>query len=150
MGNGWGYKRCCPKRDFRGSRCSGSSRSKYLYSKFSLNFVLNFFCQHLVLIELFKCNLQEKLGRWCYKSKRCDIMHNGHMFPLLVKKELDQWPEQNIRQRKWVCVLLFTLQNSMICDYHHFNVLNIFCAVLCRWRRPKLEKYVSKGGWRKL
>jgi len=46
--------------------------------------------------------VEEKLGMWCYKSKRCDIMHNGYMFPLLVKKELDQWPEQDIRKRKWM------------------------------------------------
>ena len=86
----------------------------------------------MVLIELFKCNLQDELGMWIYKSKRCDTMHHAYMFPLLVNEQLDLWPEQNIRQRKWVCVLLFTLKNSMICDYHHFNVLNIFCAVLCR------------------
>ncbi|KAK9996668.1 hypothetical protein SO802_021354 [Lithocarpus litseifolius] len=46
--------------------------------------------------------VEEELGSWTYKSKRCDIMHNGYMFPLLVNKQLDQWPEQNIRQRKWL------------------------------------------------
>ncbi|KAM3703041.1 hypothetical protein ACB098_04G066000 [Castanea mollissima] len=46
--------------------------------------------------------LEEKLGMWPYKSKRCDIMHNGYMFPLLVNKELKQWPEQNIRKREWM------------------------------------------------
>jgi hypothetical protein len=31
-------------------------------------------------------------------------MHESYMFPLLVKKELDCWPEKNIRKRRWVCV----------------------------------------------
>ena len=29
-------------------------------------------------------------------------MHEGYMFPLLVKKELDKWPEMNTRKRRWV------------------------------------------------
>ncbi|TYG43161.1 hypothetical protein ES288_D12G315200v1 [Gossypium darwinii] len=45
-----------------------------------------------------------KLGKWSYKSKRQSIFHEGHMFPLLVKKELDLWPEKNIRERKWVTI----------------------------------------------
>ncbi|KAE8676148.1 Nudix hydrolase 21 [Hibiscus syriacus] len=47
-----------------------------------------------------------KLGKWSYKSKRQSIFHEGHMFPLLVKQELDQWPEKNIRKREWVCISL--------------------------------------------
>ncbi|OMO98175.1 hypothetical protein CCACVL1_04313 [Corchorus capsularis] len=49
-------------------------------------------------------NIEGKLGKWCYKSKRQSIFHEGHMFPLLVKQELDRWPEKNIRERKWVTV----------------------------------------------
>ncbi|KAB2090077.1 hypothetical protein ERO13_A03G092000v2 [Gossypium hirsutum] len=45
-----------------------------------------------------------KLGKWCYKSKRQSIYHEGHMFGLLVKQELDGWPEKNIRKREWVTV----------------------------------------------
>ncbi|XVE63939.1 hypothetical protein DITRI_Ditri07aG0060900 [Diplodiscus trichospermus] len=48
-------------------------------------------------------NIEFKLGKWSYKSKRQSIFHEAHMFPLLVKEELDHWPEKNIRQRKWVC-----------------------------------------------
>ncbi|XP_062159466.1 nudix hydrolase 18, mitochondrial-like [Alnus glutinosa] len=48
--------------------------------------------------------VEKKLGMWLYKSKRCDIMHEGYMFPLRVNKELDQWPEKNLRQRKWMTV----------------------------------------------
>ncbi|GMJ13506.1 nudix hydrolase homolog 4 [Hibiscus trionum] len=49
-------------------------------------------------------DIECKLGKWSYKSKRQSIFHEGHMFPLLVKQELDQWPEKNIRKREWVTV----------------------------------------------
>ncbi|XP_021292122.1 nudix hydrolase 4-like [Herrania umbratica] len=49
-------------------------------------------------------NLECKLGKWSYKSKRQSKFHEGHMFPLLVKQELDRWPEENVRNRKWVTV----------------------------------------------
>ncbi|XP_052302050.1 nudix hydrolase 4 isoform X1 [Populus trichocarpa] len=48
--------------------------------------------------------VQDKLGPWHYKSKRSCIMHESYMFPLLVKKELDCWPEKNIRKRRWVSI----------------------------------------------
>lgn len=49
-------------------------------------------------------NIQSKLGKWCYKSKRRDAIHEGYMFPLLVNKQLENWPEMNIRQRRWMSV----------------------------------------------
>ncbi|XWS50861.1 hypothetical protein CRYUN_Cryun12cG0125900 [Craigia yunnanensis] len=49
-------------------------------------------------------NIECKLGKWSYKSKRQSIFHEGHMFPLLVEQELDRWPEKNIRKRKWVTI----------------------------------------------
>lgn len=48
--------------------------------------------------------LQGKLGKWYYKSKRQPTIHEGYMFPLLVSKELDNWPEMNTRKRRWVSV----------------------------------------------
>ncbi|KAK8999417.1 hypothetical protein V6N11_070584 [Hibiscus sabdariffa] len=30
--------------------------------------------------------------------------YGGYMFPLLVKEELDFWPEQNLRHRTWMNV----------------------------------------------
>jgi len=45
-----------------------------------------------------------KLGKWSFKSKSQSKLHEGHMFPLLVTKELDVWPEQNLRQRVWMSV----------------------------------------------
>ncbi|GLU18374.1 hypothetical protein SLE2022_346800 [Rubroshorea leprosula] len=49
-------------------------------------------------------NIECKLGEWQYMSKRGSIIHRGHMFPLLVDRELDCWPEKNIRKRRWVTV----------------------------------------------
>lgn len=49
-------------------------------------------------------NIQSNLGKWCYKSKHRDAIHEGYMFPLLVNKELENWPEMNIRQRRWMSV----------------------------------------------
>nr|GEZ32200.1 NUDIX hydrolase domain-like protein [Tanacetum cinerariifolium]GEZ32221.1 NUDIX hydrolase domain-like protein [Tanacetum cinerariifolium] len=46
--------------------------------------------------------VEGELGKWCFKSKGNDAYYEGHMFPLLVKEELDQWPEKAIRQRYWV------------------------------------------------
>jgi hypothetical protein len=66
--------------------------------------------------------LQNNLGKWYYKSKRQPTMHEGYMFPLLVSKELDNWPEMNLRKRKWVSVYnLLNFHNS----FHHpnYNIL---------------------------
>ncbi|XP_076897870.1 nudix hydrolase 17, mitochondrial-like isoform X1 [Bidens hawaiensis] len=48
--------------------------------------------------------LEVVLGKWCFKSKGNDAYYEGCMFPLLVKEQLDFWPEKNIRQRAWVSV----------------------------------------------
>ncbi|XP_043696376.1 nudix hydrolase 18, mitochondrial-like [Telopea speciosissima] len=48
--------------------------------------------------------VQIKLGEWGFRSKRYNTIYEGVMFPLLVKEELDQWPEKNRRQRKWMTV----------------------------------------------
>ncbi|XP_010271341.1 PREDICTED: nudix hydrolase 18, mitochondrial-like [Nelumbo nucifera] len=44
------------------------------------------------------------LGRWLFKSKRFGSDYEGYMYPLLVEKLLDNWPEKNVRQRKWMTV----------------------------------------------
>ncbi|XP_010498218.1 PREDICTED: nudix hydrolase 4-like [Camelina sativa] len=46
--------------------------------------------------------LQGKIGKWQYKSKRHNIIHDGYMFALLVSQEFELWPEAEIRQRRWV------------------------------------------------
>ncbi|XP_076902351.1 nudix hydrolase 17, mitochondrial-like [Bidens hawaiensis] len=48
--------------------------------------------------------VEGELGKWCFKSKGNDVHYEGHMFPLLVKGQLDFWPEKDIRQRHWVSV----------------------------------------------
>ncbi|KAJ4713566.1 Nudix hydrolase mitochondrial-like [Melia azedarach] len=44
------------------------------------------------------------LGKWLYKSKSRPIIHEAYMFPLLVKKQLDLWPEKSFRKRRWMTV----------------------------------------------
>ncbi|MFS7948766.1 putative hydrolase [Helianthus anomalus] len=54
------------------------------------------------------------LGKWCFKSKGNDAYYEGCMFPLLVKEELDVWPEKDIRQRVWMSVS----QAKEVCQYN--------------------------------
>ncbi|PKI77835.1 hypothetical protein CRG98_001799 [Punica granatum] len=49
-----------------------------------------------------KGKVEKKLGQWRYKSKSQGTYHDGYMFPLLVKEQLECWPEKNVRQRRWV------------------------------------------------
>ncbi|KAK9074882.1 hypothetical protein SSX86_003201 [Deinandra increscens subsp. villosa] len=48
--------------------------------------------------------IERILGEWHFKSKTNDSLYEGYMFPLLVKEQLDFWPEKDIRQRVWVSV----------------------------------------------
>ncbi|XP_057961785.1 nudix hydrolase 18, mitochondrial [Malania oleifera] len=48
--------------------------------------------------------LEVELGKWSFKSRRHGTIYEGYMFPLLVKEVLDSWPEENLRQRKWMPV----------------------------------------------
>ncbi|KAF8407596.1 hypothetical protein HHK36_006730 [Tetracentron sinense] len=54
------------------------------------------------LIELGWDVLQCKLGKWSFMSKRYNTFYEGYMFPLLVKEQLEFWPEKNVRGRKWM------------------------------------------------
>ncbi|KAM3289950.1 nudix hydrolase 18, mitochondrial isoform X1 [Capsicum chacoense] len=47
-------------------------------------------------------DVQEYLGTWSFKSKSQGTFHEGHMFPLRVLEELDEWPEKTVRRRLWV------------------------------------------------
>ncbi|KAK7251746.1 hypothetical protein RIF29_35210 [Crotalaria pallida] len=49
-------------------------------------------------------SIESILGKWLYKSKRKDTLHEAYMFPLLVKKQLENFPEKNIRKRRWMAV----------------------------------------------
>lgn len=48
--------------------------------------------------------VERELGKWFFKSKTNETYYEGYMFPLLVKEQLDFWPEKDIRQRSWVSV----------------------------------------------
>lgn len=53
-------------------------------------------------------NVQGCIGSWDFKSKRQQGHHSpdglcrAYMFALVVKEELDFWPEQQSRKRQWV------------------------------------------------
>ncbi|GMI87595.1 nudix hydrolase homolog 18 [Hibiscus trionum] len=49
-------------------------------------------------------NVECELGKWYFISKSHGTFYEGHMFPLLVKEELEFWPEQNVRRRTWMNV----------------------------------------------
>ncbi|KAF3619413.1 Nudix hydrolase 17, mitochondrial [Capsicum annuum] len=46
--------------------------------------------------------VQDYLGTWNFKSKSQGTFHEGHMLPLYVTQELDEWPEKSARQRLWM------------------------------------------------
>lgn len=46
--------------------------------------------------------VEGELGQWSFKSKRHGTFYEGYMFPLLVKEQLDSWPEDRVRRRQWM------------------------------------------------
>ncbi|XP_064940860.1 nudix hydrolase 21, chloroplastic-like [Musa acuminata AAA Group] len=48
--------------------------------------------------------VEDSLGKWRYKSKSHDKIHEAVMFPLNVTEELYYWPEKSVRTRKWINV----------------------------------------------
>lgn len=46
--------------------------------------------------------VHDYLGTWSFKSKSQGTFHEGHMLPLLVTQELDEWPEKSARRRLWM------------------------------------------------
>ena len=66
-------------------------------------------CTQFLNLMPFGYFLQGELGKWCYKSKSQSTMHEGYMFPLHVMKQLEDWPEKNIRKREWVSLYLYYL-----------------------------------------
>lgn len=57
--------------------------------------------------------MQHKLGKWNFESKNNDTSYEGHMFPLLVKEQLEFWPEKDVRQRIWISVR----EARRVCQY---------------------------------
>ncbi|TKY69246.1 Nudix hydrolase 17 [Spatholobus suberectus] len=48
--------------------------------------------------------IEHELGQWSFISKRHGTSYEGRMFPLLVKEQLDSWPEKDVRRRIWMNV----------------------------------------------
>lgn len=67
-----------------------------------------------------------KLGKWSFMSKSQGTCHDGHMFALLVTRQLDDWPEQNVRQRVWMSI----------------NEAKEVCVHW--WMKEALDKFVSQ------
>ncbi|KAK4800660.1 hypothetical protein SAY86_021147 [Trapa natans] len=50
-----------------------------------------------------KGKVEKMLGKWRYQSKsQARTYHVSYMFPMLVKEQLEFWPEKTVRQRRWV------------------------------------------------
>ncbi|KAH7570888.1 hypothetical protein ACOSP7_019418 [Xanthoceras sorbifolium] len=49
-------------------------------------------------------NVECELGKWNFLSKSQGTFYEGYMFPLLVKEQLEMWPEKDVRQRLWMTV----------------------------------------------
>lgn len=134
LGNRRIYGRGCLARDIRGSWCDWKSRSKYLHIELAIKYILwvvllfYFDAFFLIVISLFWIFLQFGLGKWLYKSKSRPIIHEAYMFPLLVKKQLDLWPEKSFRKRRWVCIkynMLLQLLNDIVlenCPCPNFSI----------------------------
>ncbi|XP_051147646.1 nudix hydrolase 18, mitochondrial-like [Andrographis paniculata] len=48
--------------------------------------------------------LGDKLGEWIFKSRSQEKQHEASMFSLLVKEELEVWPEKDVRHRVWMTI----------------------------------------------
>lgn len=82
-------------------------------------------------------SIQSELGLWSYKSKSQDKMHDGYMFSLLVEEQLDDWPEKEVRKRKWVKVE----EAKEICPYPWMN--EALDVLIDRLKEERLEKDLS-------
>ncbi|KAL3642796.1 Nudix hydrolase 21, chloroplastic [Castilleja foliolosa] len=68
-------------------------------------------------------DVENKLGKWSFTSKNNETWYEGHMFPLLVKEELEFWPEKDVRQRIWISVS----EARNVCQYWWMNeALEVF------------------------
>ncbi|CAI9758151.1 unnamed protein product [Fraxinus pennsylvanica] len=48
-------------------------------------------------------DVESELGKWSFQSNNGNC-YEGRMFPLLVKEQLELWPEKDVRQRVWISV----------------------------------------------
>lgn len=71
-------------------------------------------------------NVERRLGKWKYKSKTNDAFHEGIMFPMNVTEVLVDWPEMEVRERRWVTVA----EAKQGCEHS--------------WMREALERLVTR------
>ncbi|KAL9352644.1 hypothetical protein Peur_055324 [Populus x canadensis] len=78
-------------------------------------------------------NVEDGLGKWNFLSKRHGTFYEGYMFPLLVTKQLDLWPEKNVRQRIWTAFVWKNIQVDSV-PYPLFDALS-FSTLNRKWVR---------------
>lgn len=100
--------------------------------------------------------LQRELGTWKFKSKSHDTYYEGIMFSLLVKEQLEIWPEKNVRKRTWVCSfkpIVCTLQSkneaSIVSDdyvacFLQMSVAEARKACQYLWMKEALDRLVEQ------
>ncbi|OIT21933.1 PREDICTED: nudix hydrolase 18, mitochondrial-like [Nicotiana attenuata] len=80
--------------------------------------------------------VQEFLGTWSFKSKSQGTFHEGHMFPLLVTDELDDWPEKTVRKRLW---LKFSEAREVCWHSWMKEALDVFASKLTKRNKEEEE-----------
>ncbi|XP_044491196.1 nudix hydrolase 18, mitochondrial-like [Mangifera indica] len=72
-------------------------------------------------------NVERELGEWNFLSKSQGTLYEGYMFPLLVKEQLEVWPEKYVRQRIWMS---FEEAREVCCHWWMKEALDILLARL--------------------
>ncbi|CAN4100284.1 unnamed protein product [Withania somnifera] len=87
--------------------------------------------------------VQDYLGTWSFKSKSQGTFHEGHMLPLYVTQELDEWPEKSARRRLW---MKFN-EAREICSHPWMKeALDVFAAKLAKRNKEEPQTlYPLKG-----
>ncbi|XP_044491286.1 nudix hydrolase 17, mitochondrial-like, partial [Mangifera indica] len=68
-------------------------------------------------------NVERELGKWNFVSKSQGTLYEGYMFPLLVKEQLEVWPEKDVRQRIWMSI---DEAREVCCHWWMKEALDIF------------------------
>ncbi|KAF9593914.1 hypothetical protein IFM89_026042 [Coptis chinensis] len=83
--------------------------------------------------------IMDCLGRYRFKSKTHqdefspEGLCEAAMFPLFVKEELNSWPEQNTRQRRWLTI------PEAAENCRHAWMREVLEEGFCKWHEEKLS-----------
>ncbi|XP_060168945.1 nudix hydrolase 18, mitochondrial-like [Lycium barbarum] len=80
--------------------------------------------------------IQDYLGTWSFKSKSQGTFHEGHMLPLLVTEELEDWPEKSARQRLW---MKFDEAREICWHPWMKEALDVFASKLAKRNKEELQ-----------